>query len=249
MKKFSKQAVGDFLAGRGFYIVLFLCAAAVGVSGWYLMRELTLPGTSQPVGGQAVVTITPDTTPVPPVVTPKPTPSEVPTQSPEPTPVPSAVPTPTPTPIPSPSQTPVVSLWGADIYTWPVKGEIVSDFSLEVLAYDQTMGDWRVHEGLDIAAALGTSVKAVNAGTVSAVYEDDLMGTVVVLSHKDGLESVYANLAAEPVVEVGDEVTTGAVLGMVGDTAIAEVGKPAHLHFEMQKEGAKVDPMEYLPSF
>lgn len=243
MKKFSKQAVGDFLAGRGFYIVLFLCAAAVGVSGWYLMKELTLPGVSEPVGGQAVVTITPDPTPVPPVVTPKPTPSEMPTQRPAPTPTPSA----SPTPVPTPSQTPAASLWGADIYTWPVKGDIVGDFSLEVLAYDQTMGDWRVHDGLDIAAELGTSVKAASAGTVSAVYEDDLMGTVVIVSHRDGLESIYANLAAKPAVEVGDEVTTGAVLGMVGDTAIAEVGKPSHLHFEMQKEGVKVDPMEYLP--
>ena len=245
MKKFNKQAVGDFLAGRGFYIVLFLCAAAVGVSGWFLMQELTLPGASEPVGGQAAVTITPDTTPVvPPSQKPAPVPTETPSPAPTPTPPPSPAPTPTPTPVPS--QVPT-ALWGTDIYTWPVKGEIVGDFSLEVLAYDQTMGDWRVHDGLDIAAAVGTNVKAASAGTVSKVYQDDLMGTVVVVSHKDGLESVYANLAAQPAVEAGDEVTTGAVLGMVGDTAIAEVGKPAHLHFEMRKDGINIDPMEYLP--
>jgi len=244
MKKFSKQAVGDFLAGRGFYIVLFLCAAAVGVSGWYLTREMVLPPANEPVGGQAVVTITPDATPVvPPVVTPKPTPSEVPTATPNPAPSPSAEPVPSP----EPSQTPAASLWGADLYTWPVKGGIVGDFSLEVLAYDETMGDWRVHDGLDIAAAMGTNVKATSAGTVSAVYEDDLMGTVVVISHKDGLESLYANLAARPAVEPGDEVSTGGVIGMVGDTAIAEVGKPSHLHFEMRQDGRNVDPMEYLP--
>ena len=241
MKKFNKQAVGDFLAGRGFYIVLFLCAAAVGVSGWFLMQELTIPGTSEPVGGQAAITITPDTTPV---VPPKPKTTPVPTEMPSPKPVPA--PSAAPAPEPSPSQVPT-ALWGADIYTWPVKGEIVGDFSLEVLAYDQTMGDWRVHDGLDVAAALGTNVKAVSAGTVSKVYQDDLMGTVVVVSHKDGVESLYANLAAQPAVEAGDEVTTGAVLGMVGDTAIAEVGKPAHLHFEMRKDGTNVDPMEYLP--
>ncbi len=50
MKKPMKQTIGDFLAGRGFYIVLFLCVAAIGVSGWYLMREIALPG-GAPVGG------------------------------------------------------------------------------------------------------------------------------------------------------------------------------------------------------
>ena len=40
------------------------------------------------------------------------------------------------------------------VFTWPVKGEILSGFSLEVLAYDETMGDWRTHSGVDIAASV-----------------------------------------------------------------------------------------------
>lgn len=228
MKKPMKQAMGDFLAGRGFYIVLFLCVAAIGVSGWYLMSELAVPGTEQPVGGNAVVTISP----TPPAPTPVP---------------PSVKPSPKPTPKPTPTPAAALSLWGSEVYTWPVKGEVVSDFSLEVLAYDETMEDWRVHQGLDIAAEVGATVKAVNAGEVSAVYTDDLMGTVVELEHQDGLTSYYANLADQPTVKVGDKVDTGAVIGSVGETAIAEINRPSHLHFEMNKDGEAVDPVTYLP--
>ncbi len=240
MKKPIKQAVGDFLAGRGFYIVLLLCVAAIGVSGWYLMQEVVLTPEQVPTAGKVSVSV--PTSPAPTIP-----PTVRPTAAPTPTPSPKPTPTPVP-PTPSPSAKPAVSLWAGEIYTWPVKGAVISDFSLEVLAYDETLSDWRVHEGLDIAAAVGTSVKAVNAGTVRAVYSDDLMGTVVEMEHKDGLTSRYANLAPATTVKVGDALDTGAVLGAVGQTAIAEVNKADHLHFEMAKNGRNVDPALYLPA-
>ena len=242
MKKPIKQAVGDFLAGRGFYIVLLLCVAAIGVSGWYLMREIVLPPEQVAVGGPAAVTVAPSPKPtIPPAVSFAPAP--IPSATPKPTPIPVPA-----TPAPKPAATPTAALWGSQIYTWPVKGQVIGDFSLEVLAYDETLGDWRVHEGLDIAAEAGVSVKCVNAGEVTAVYEDDLMGTVVEMSHKEGLTSRYANLAPTPPVKVGDKLDTGAVLGMVGQSAIAEISKPSHLHFEMCKNGENVDPILYLPA-
>lgn len=231
MKKPINKLLGDFLASRGFYIVLVLCVCAVGVSGWYLSRELTAPPV-QPVAGTAQVAA-PSPSPVvqPPIVTSKPTPA----------------PTPTPVTTPTPSPSPSAEAWGGQIYTWPVKGQVIGDFSLEVLAYDETMADWRTHSGMDIAAQVGAKVKAVTAGTVTGVYEDALMGSVVTMEHGDGLTSLYANLAPEPPVKVGDVLDTAAVLGAVGESAIAEVSKSAHLHFEMAKDGVEVDPVNYLP--
>ena len=134
------------------------------------------------------------------------------------------------------------------MFTWPVEGTVIAGFSVEALAYSETMGDWRTHEGLDIAAELGTRVLAAANGTVSAIYEDDLMGTVVEIDHgQGGLMSRYANLAAAPTVSVGDAVTTGAVIGAVGETAAAESGRQAHLHYALLKEGYPVDPADYLP--
>ena len=229
-KKSGLGRLGDFLAGKGFYIVLFLCVAAIGISGYFLLTD-SAPN-DQPVVGNAEVVVMPS--PALPSVNP------VPTPAPRSTPTPTPAPTPTPTPTPDPTPQPVV-------YTWPIKGEVIGAFSLEVLAYDQTMGDWRTHDGMDLAAPLGTQVMATADGTVSKVYADPLMGTTVVISHPNGVESLYANLAEVPTVEVGDEVTTGMVIGSVGRTAVAESQKASHLHFEMTESGANVDPENYLP--
>ena len=229
--------LSGFFTGKGFYIVLILCVAAIGISGYFLLAESTLD--SQPVAGRAEVVVPPSAAlpTVPAVSTPAPAP--VTTQTPSPKPAS------TPTPAPEPTVGPTGK---AVVYTWPVKGEVIGDFSLEVVAYDQTMGDWRTHQGLDLASELGTQVLAVTDGTVSAVYHDALMGQTVVIDHEEGVQSRYANLAGTPTVAVGDTVTTGAVIGAVGRTAIAESAKADHLHFEMTHEGKVVDPETFLPA-
>ena len=85
------------------------------------------------------------------------------------------------------------------------------------------------------------------AGTVIDVFDDDLMGTTVTIVHGDGLESVYANLAATPAVEAGDQVQAGQVIGATGTTAAAESAQAPHLHLELRKDGESVDPLNYLP--
>ncbi len=108
-------------------------------------------------------------------------------------------------------------------------------------------GDWRVHDGVDIAADLGTQVRAPAGGTVSDFYTDDLMGTTVVILHADGVMSTCSNLAAPVAVEIGDTVLTGDIIGTVGRTAIAESEEASHIHLSMTKDGVSVDPLEYLP--
>jgi murein DD-endopeptidase MepM/ murein hydrolase activator NlpD len=128
-----------------------------------------------------------------------------------------------------------------------VKGTVIRDYGVETLAYDETMGDWRTHDGVDIAATAGTQVMAPAGGTVTDLYEDDLMGTTVVILHADGVMSTCSNLAAVPTVEVGDTVRTGDIIGSVGATALAESGEASHLHLSMSKNGLSVDPLSYLP--
>ena len=241
MKKPLRERFGDFMDGKGFYIVLFLCVAAIGISGYYLFSAMgSLTGPDEPVAGTAQVTVTPTPriTPAPPEVSAAPAVLPTPQANPVPTADPSHAPE------SSPSPTPVVT---SSVFTWPLKGEILTEFSVETLAYDPTMGDWRTHSGLDIAAAPGTQVMAAAGGTVIDVVQDDLMGTTVYLDHGTGVTSVYSNLASVPSVEIGDTVSTGTVLGSVGDTAIAERSLPDHLHFEMTQDGSPVDPRDFLP--
>jgi murein DD-endopeptidase MepM/ murein hydrolase activator NlpD len=135
----------------------------------------------------------------------------------------------------------------APVYTWPVKGEVLRDFSVETLSLDPTLGDWRTHSGLDIAASAGVEVLAMSAGKVEQVFADDLMGTTVVIDHGDGLTTTYSNLAGRPAVQAGDEVETGTIIGTVGSTAIGESGLGAHLHLEASLNEEPVDPTDYLP--
>ncbi len=236
-KKGGLSRLGDFLAGKGFYIVLFLCVAAIGVSGYFLLADSM--GPTQSVANPTQVVVTPPPALPPVTQEPAPTPTPVPvTPAPTQTATPTPVPTPTPTPVPTPA---------ALVFTWPVKGEVLAAHSVETLAYDETMGDWRTHAGMDIAATLGTQVVAAAQGTVIDVSFDELMGATVTVEHQDGLESKYCNLAAKPTVAVGDEVETGSVIGSVGATAAAEGARASHLHFELSKDGAAVDPLDYLP--
>ena len=132
------------------------------------------------------------------------------------------------------------------VFTWPVQGAVLRDFSVETLSLDPTLGDWRTHGGLDIAAAQGVKVLSISAGTVEQVYTDGLMGTTVVVDHGGGLQSWYCNLADEVLVETGDTVDIGSELGIVGSSAIAEVGVGSHVHLETLLNGQPVDPREYL---
>lgn len=252
-KRTWSEKLGDFISGKGFYLVVLICVAAIALSGYYLVQGVRggLDSTlDQPVSGTAAIPNQPSAAPTPkPPVRPSAKPTDPPAvhsaQASAPpaisaAPAPSAQPAPSAAPAPTPAPAPLV-------FTWPVKGTVIAGFSVEALAYDETMGDWRTHSGLDISAALGTQVLAAANGTVSALYQDDLMGTVVEIDHGQGLVSRYANLAAVPTVQVGDSVTTGAVIGSVGETAAAESGRPPHLHYALLKDSQAVDPAGYLP--
>lgn len=246
------KRVGDFVLGKGFYIVLFLCVATIGISGYYLVSVFNSGEAPdlQPVAGGAQVVIPDPQGEQPPL----PDKSGVPQLDEHDKPALGENTTPEQTHTPPEEQKPVqdsrpTAIVVPPVYTWPVKGELISNFSLEVLAYDETMGDWRTHSGVDIGAEQGTRVLAMSSGTVSRVYEDDLMGSAVVIDHGEGLISSYYNLTKSPTVSEGDEVVTGTVIGAVGNTALAESGRPSHLHLEVSLDGRAVDPVDYLPQY
>ena len=134
----------------------------------------------------------------------------------------------------------------ANVRVWPVSGEAQSAYSMEQLAFNPTTRDWRTHDGVDLTAAEGAPVRAAANGTVTAVYDDELLGTTVVIGHDDGCVTYYQNLAATPVVSAGDKVEAGQTIGSVGRTALLEVGQDAHLHFAVRKNGASIDPETFV---
>ena len=224
-----KERFYRFMAGKGFYIALFACVIAIGVTGYYLL-SMNKPG--------AVTEPTSVSEPVPVQTLPPPVPS-VPEAAESLQP---AVETGKPERFVVREEVTVESGW-----VWPVSGQLLQSYSAEAPVFSATLSDWRVHTGVDIAAALGTPVQAVAAGTVSTVYDDDLMGATVVVTHEDGLSSVYSNLQELPAVKTGDTLRAGDIVGVVGATALAEIGEAPHLHLEVLRDGVSVDPAEVLP--
>ena len=244
---FFWQRLIAFLGRQGFYLVLFLCVGIIGLTAlifsttWKSVQETAKdPGLS--------VRIT-----VPPLQTARPTLAETETVTPPPqtevTPGPEeAEPIPEePGPaLPEEPEPPAAEVM-ATAFLWPLSGEVERGHAWDKLVYDRTMADWRTHDGLDISGGLGAKVCAAADGVVEEVSVDERLGTTVIVYHGGGLRSVYANLAATPAVQAGDEVKLGDVVGSIGTTAMAEKGDVTHLHFAMSVDGVSVDPREYLP--
>ena len=128
----------------------------------------------------------------------------------------------------------------------PVSGSTVAGYSMDALSYNETTRDWRVHNGVDIAAQSGTPVAAAADGTVYTVYEDETMGMTVVISHSGGYSTRYSSLDEAVSVKAGDTVTAGQTIGKVANTALLESAIGDHLHFAVTCNGKTVDPLAFL---
>jgi len=106
-------------------------------------------------------------------------------------------------------------------------------------------GVYRVSYGIDVAAGYGTSVMAVDGGVVVTAEYSSVYGDYVVLTHGNGLRTLYAHLS-HLYVSPGDTVTQGSVVGLVGASGL--VSEP-YLHFEVIRSGAKVDPLGYYTNY
>lgn len=115
-------------------------------------------------------------------------------------------------------------------------------FVTDKLIYNEVYGDWRTHNGIDLAAPIGCSVNAVADGTVKTT-DNTSYGNTVTIEHNNGFVSVYSQLG-DINVKPGDSIKQGSVIGTVGKST-GENLKDSHLHFELHKDGKPVNPEEY----
>ena len=128
----------------------------------------------------------------------------------------------------------------------PVSGEVITDYAMDCLCYNPTTRDWRTHNGMDFAAAAGTEVLAAADGTVYTVYNDETMGTTVVIRHEDGYVTTYSSLAEDVLITVGQEVALGQPICYVGTSALVETALGDHVHFSVTCGGQSVDPEDFF---
>ena len=128
----------------------------------------------------------------------------------------------------------------------PVNGNVIMDYAMDCLCYNPTTRDWRTHNGMDFAAQAGTPVKAAAEGTVYTIYQDESMGTTIVIRHADGYVTTYSSLASNTAVTVGQSVKLGQTIGYVGTTALLETALGDHVHFAVTCDGKPVDPEDFF---
>ncbi|MBQ4444472.1 MAG: M23 family metallopeptidase [Clostridia bacterium] len=129
----------------------------------------------------------------------------------------------------------------------PIEGaEVLKDYTDSTLVYNATMKHWSTHQGVDFLSDVGTAVRAVFDGEVTAIGTTTMRGTEVTLKHSDGFSTIYALLAPSVPVKVGDKVKKGDVIGYVAQTGYFESADPSHLHFEVKRDDKLVDPNYYF---
>ena len=122
--------------------------------------------------------------------------------------------------------------------------KVSKDYSPTVPVFSKTMGDWRVHSGVDFAATEGDVVRAVAAGVVTKVSSDSGWGYVIEVDHGD-FTARYCALEQGTTVSIGTAVKQGDALGTVA-VPPNENADGCHLHFECLRNGMPTDPMEIL---
>ncbi len=151
--------------GKGYYIALVLCATAIGISGYMYYRN------ANNAENQVQAAVSEDVAPQQqevdaPVIVIQPAQEDA---------------------VEAIATAPAAAQPDTTLKTaMPVAGQTVAGYAMDCLSYNATTRDWRVHNGVDIAAEAGTEVCAAADGTVYTTLEDDSMGMTVVIRHNGG---------------------------------------------------------------
>ncbi len=130
-------------------------------------------------------------------------------------------------------------------FALPMGTDIIKDFSNGEMVQSKTMGDWRVHNGVDFGGSAGNEVVAVGNGKITSVYDDSFWGTVVEIDHGNGMTARYCGLKSGSCLPEGSEVKKYDKIGSLGHIPI-EISDEDHLHLEILIDGENVDPLKAL---
>jgi len=127
------------------------------------------------------------------------------------------------------------------VFSWPLPGHttVTSEYGMRMHPILKVK---KMHTGIDISAPNGTSIKAVEAGTVIFAGWGSAYGNYVIIDHGGNVASMYAHMSSMS-VSVGQKIAKGAEVGKVGSTGWSTGN---HLHFEVRVNGSPVNPWTYL---
>ncbi|PTX61451.1 BlaR1 peptidase M56 [Kordia periserrulae] len=127
---------------------------------------------------------------------------------------------------------------------FPVKNKTVDHISSEFGAVRKhpKLKDKIPHGGIDIKASLGTPIVATADGTVIKAKDEGNWGNLIIISHSDGFETLYAHLQGFNIT-AGQTVKKGDIIGYVGNSGLSTA---PHLHYEVRQNGMRLNPLKYI---
>ncbi len=127
-----------------------------------------------------------------------------------------------------------------------LNGAVLKSYKNNELQYNSALNQWEIHLATDFSAPAGTNVIACYDGTIEKIYSNNLYGTVIEIKHNASLSTVYKGLDSTVLVEVGDSVNKGDVIGTSSSGTTRESDEGGQVHFEVWKDGSLIDPSAYL---
>lgn len=134
----------------------------------------------------------------------------------------------------------------SDLMLWPVSGNVLMDYSPDALIYDETLDLYRTNSSISIGAQPAEEVLAAAGGVVQELGDSEQLGHYVVLDNGNGYLTTYGQLTQEELVEVGETVAQGEVIGHVGEPTWYSSALGTHISFTVTVNGETISPLDVL---
>ncbi len=134
---------------------------------------------------------------------------------------------------------------GKDRLSWPVDGNILIPYSMDTTVYFETLDQYQCNPALYMKAQVGTEVKAIYGGKVTAVEKSQRYGQMLTIDMGNGYEAIYGQLA-DVKAKKGDALEQGAVIGKIAEPTNYFLLEGSHLYLKMEKDKKPVNPTEYF---
>ena len=129
---------------------------------------------------------------------------------------------------------------------WPISGKILMDYNPDKLIYDKTLEQYRTNNSLSISAKIGDQVKASADGIVKLITKTDEDGNLIMIDHGNNWTSIYSQLQDNLLVNEGDYVKKGQIIGGVSSPTKYGVLLGSHLDFKITHDDNSVNPKIFL---
>ena len=131
------------------------------------------------------------------------------------------------------------------ILEWPASGAVLINYSMDKTVYFATLEQYKYNPALIVGGEVGEMIGASAPGVVTNIEQDAQTGLTVTLDMGNGYSAIYGQLKEVP-LEGGAYVNTGETIGYLSEPTKYFATEGANLYFEVQKDGAPVNPMDFM---